>query len=181
MDGRVDDMENPQKTPHSQDTRNAIDALLNGKEVPVAVTKVFGCSIKWIEKSDWVEKAAIAWAKEPVKLDTIDVPGVTELVKNHTDKLRLINVWATWCGPCTAEFPDLVTINHMYRDRGLEFVSISMDDTANATRALRFLQSKQSSSPNYIFSGEDKYKLIDAIDAKWQGALPYSILIDPGR
>lgn len=178
--GRVDDMENPQKTPHSQDTRNAIDALLNGKEVSVAVTKVFGCSIKWIEKSDWVEKAAIAWAKEPVKIDPIDVAGVTELVKNHTEKLRLINVWATWCGPCTAEFPDLVTINHMYRDRGLELVSISMDDTANTVRALRFLQSKQASSPNYIFSGDDKYKLIDAIDPKWQGALPYSMLVDPG-
>jgi thiol-disulfide isomerase/thioredoxin len=62
--GRIDDMENPAKTPTSNDARNAIDALLAGKEVPVATTKVFGCSIKWIEKKDWIQKAEIQWAKE---------------------------------------------------------------------------------------------------------------------
>src|ERR1700694_3056510 len=45
--GRIDDMENPRKTPHNFDARNAIEALLNDKEVPVITTKVFGCSIKW--------------------------------------------------------------------------------------------------------------------------------------
>jgi len=178
--GRVDDTEDPQKTPRSQDTRNAVDALLNGTEVPVAVTKVFGCSVKWAEKSDWAERAAITWAKGPVKMDPIDVPGAAELVKNHTDRLRLINVWATWCGPCTAEFPELVTINRMYRDRGFELVSISMDDTVNTSKALLFLQHQQASSPNYIFTGDDKYKLIDALDPKCQGALPYSMLVEPG-
>ena len=126
--GRIDDTENPKKTPHSQDARNAIDALLSGKEIPVTVTKVFGCSIKWAEKSVWIDKAKIAWSKEPVKLDTIDAKGIAELLKNHSDKLRLINVWATWCGPCVEEFPDFVTMNRMYRDRGFEFVSISADD-----------------------------------------------------
>src|SRR4029079_4167581 len=109
--GRVDDMENPRKTPHSSDAINAIDALLDNKEVPVAVTKVFGCSIKWLEKNDWKDKAAFQWAKEPVTLDTINVAGVTGLVKNNSDKLRLINVWATWCGPCTVEFPDFITLS----------------------------------------------------------------------
>jgi len=178
-EGRIDDMENPAKTPHSLDTRNAIDALLAGKEVPVAVTKTFGCSIKWKEKNDWTEKAAIQWAKEPVKLDTINAAGITVLVKNQTDKLRLINVWATWCGPCVAEFADLVTLNHMYRDRGLEFVSISADDPARTDKALKFLAGKQSSGPNYIYTGDDKYKMIDAVDPKWDGALPYTILVDP--
>jgi thiol-disulfide isomerase/thioredoxin len=178
--GRIDDMENPAKKPTSQDARNAIDALLAGKEVPVATTKVFGCSIKWIEKKDWIQKAEIQWAKEPVKLDSIDAAGISDLVKNKTDKLRLINVWATWCGPCVAEFPDLVTINRMYRDRGLELVTISSDEMANKNKALNFLQKKQSSGLNYIYSGDSKYKMIEAIDPKWQGALPYTILVDPG-
>jgi alkyl hydroperoxide reductase subunit AhpC len=78
------------------------------------------------------------------------------------------------------EFPDLVTLNRMYRDRGFELVSISTDDSAARTKALHFLQKQQSSSPNYIFTGDDKYKLIEAIDPKWQGALPYSMLIEPG-
>jgi thiol-disulfide isomerase/thioredoxin len=177
--GRIDDVENPYKTPHVFDARNALDAVLSGKEVAVTSTKVFGCSVKWAEKSDWITKAEVQWAKEPVKLDTINVSGIKELLKNNTDKLRLINVWATWCGPCVAEFPDFITMNRMYRDRSFEFVSISADDPANKDKALKFLEKKQASATNYIFSIDDKYKLIEAIDPKWEGALPYTILVEP--
>jgi len=179
-EGRVDDTENPAKTPHSQDARKAIDAILEGKPVPVTDTKVFGCSIKWAEKSVWIEKAKVQWAKEPVNLDTIDDKGIKELLKNTSDKLRLINVWATWCGPCVEEFPEFVTMNHMYRDRGFEFVSISADDPSRKDKALKFLQREEASGPNYIFTTDDKYKLIEAVDSKWEGALPYTILVEPG-
>ena len=178
-EGRIDDMENPAKTPHSLDARNAIDAILAGKHVPVEVTKTFGCSIKWKEKSNWTQKAAIQWANEPVKLDTINADGLKAVVKNHTDKLRLINIWATWCAPCVAEFSDLVTLNHMYRDRGVQFITITTDDAANKAKALAFLEKKQASGINYIYTGDDKYKMIDAIDPKWAGALPYTLLVDP--
>ena len=179
-EGRVDDTENPAKTPHSLDARNAIDAILDGKPVLVTDTKVFGCSIKWAEKSVWIEKAKVQWAKEPVNLDTIDDKGIKELLKNSSDKLRLINVWATWCGPCVEEFPEFVTMNHMYRDRGFEFVSISADDPSRKDKALKFLQREEASGPNYIFTTDDKYKLIEAVDPKWEGALPYTMLVEPG-
>jgi peroxiredoxin len=179
-EGRIDDTENPAKTPHSQDARNAIDALLQNRELPVTSTKVFGCSIKWAEKSVWIEKAKIQWAKEPVNLDSIDDKGIKELLKNKSDKLRLINVWATWCGPCVEEFSDFVTMNRMYRDRGFEFVSISADDPSKRDKALKFLQREEASGPNYIFTTDDKYKLIEAVDPKWQGALPYTVLVEPG-
>jgi peroxiredoxin len=178
--GRIDDMENPDKTPTSQDARNAIDALLAGKEVPVKTTKVFGCSIKWIEKKDWIKKAEVQWAKEPVSLQPVDEKGLADILKNKTDKLRLINVWATWCVPCVQEFSDLVYINHLYRDRGLQLVTISSDEAVNKDKALAFLEKKQASGLNYIYSGESKYKMIEAINPKWQGALPYTILIEPG-
>lgn len=179
-EGRIDDTEDPAKTPHSQDARNAIDALLAGREVPVTVTKTFGCSIKWKEKTVWKQRAAIAWAKEPVTLDTIGVEGIQRLLRNETGKLTLINCWATWCVPCVREFSDLVTLNRLYRDRGFQLVSISTDDSAHAGAALKFLQTKQSSSPNYRFTSENQYALIEAIDPQWKGALPYSILIEPG-
>lgn len=178
--GRIDDVEKPSKTPNTMDTRNALDALLAGKEPPVPTTKVFGCSIKWAEKSDWISKAKEGWAKEPVKLDTITEAGIRDLIKNNSGKLRLINVWATWCGPCVTEFPEFITINRMYRKRDFEFISISADDPAQKEKALKFLQNQQASATNYIFHIDDKYKLIEAIDPKWQGALPYTLVVEPG-
>ncbi|WP_225975387.1 redoxin family protein [Panacibacter ginsenosidivorans] len=178
--GRIDDVEKPSKTPHNFDTRNAIDALLAGKELAVQTTKVFGCSIKWAEKESWLQKANEDWAKEPVAIDTIDVQGIKDLVKNNSDKLRLINVWATWCGPCVAEFSEFITMNRMYRNRDFEFISVSADEPENKDKVMKFLQKKQASATNYIFSGDDKYKLIEAIDPNWQGALPYTILVEPG-
>jgi peroxiredoxin len=178
--GRIDDVEKPTKTPNVSDARNAIEALLNNKEVVVTTTKVFGCSIKWAEKSDWINKAKEEWSREPVTLDTITADGIKDLVKNNSDKLRLINVWATWCGPCVKEYKEFITMNRMYRGRDFEFISISADDPAKKDKALKFLKSEQSSATNYIFNIDDKYKLIDAVDPNWQGALPYTLLVEPG-
>ncbi|MBS1596967.1 MAG: redoxin family protein [Bacteroidetes bacterium] len=178
--GRIDDVEKPTKTPTTFDARNALDALLANKEVPVTTTKVFGCSIKWAEKGGWADKAKIEWAKEPVSIDTIDVAGIKDLIKNNSDKLRLINVWATWCGPCVTEYPEFITMNRMYRRRDFEFISISADDPTKKDKALQFLKKQESSVKNYIFNTDDKYKLIEAIDPNWQGALPYTILVEPG-
>lgn len=178
--GRIDDMENPARTPKHFDTRNAIEALLNEQPITVSATKVFGCSIKWTEKSDWLEKAKEEWAKEPVDLDLIDETGIKTLVKNNSDKLRLINVWATWCGPCLTEYQDFITMNRMYRRRDFEFVSISADIPDKKDKVLKVLKQQESSVKNYLFNSEDKYKLIEAIDPNWQGALPYTLLVEPG-
>ena len=178
--GRIDDIEKPTEKPTSFDTRNAIEELLQNKEVTVKTTKVFGCSVKWAEKGDWIEKAKKDWAAEPVRLEMIDEAGIKDLLKNNSDRLRLINVWATWCGPCIIEFPEFVDINRMYRGRDFEFMSICLDDTSKHVKALKFLQSKQASNKNYLFNTKNKYALIEAVDPKWQGALPYTLIVEPG-
>ena len=178
--GRFDDVEKPSKTPANFDTRNAVNALLSKKPVPVETTKVFGCSVKWAEKKDYQQKALDGWAKEPVALESIDETGIKALVKNNSEKLRLINIWATWCGPCITEFPEFITINRMYRGRDFEFISLSADDPEKKEKVVRFLKEKQASGKNYLFNMDDKYKLIEAVDPKWQGALPYTILVEPG-
>jgi len=177
--GRIDDSENPiLATTH--DTRTAIEALLAGRRVPVETTKTFGCSIKWGEKRPSVKSAFEKWAKEDVSLAKIDEAGIRELLRNDTDKVRLVNVWATWCGPCVVEFPELVAINRMYRGRKFEFITISADVPEKQAEALSFLRTQQASGKNFIFEVDDKYKLVEAVDREWAGALPYSIVVEPG-
>jgi thiol-disulfide isomerase/thioredoxin len=177
--GRVDDGENPVKITVS-DTRNAIEALLAGQAPPVEKTKVFGCSIKWAEKAGWVEEGKKRWAEEEVTLAPTNAAGLKALAKNDSAKLRLINVWATWCGPCVIEFPDLITINRMYRARGLEVVTVSSDPPEKRDDALAFLKEKQASTRNFVFETGDPYAMIDAVDVEWQGALPHTMLVAPG-
>jgi thiol-disulfide isomerase/thioredoxin len=178
--GRVDGSEKP-GTGKGEDLRDAIDAVLAGQPVQNPVTKVFGCSIKWSWKSDYTQKLYKQWSELPVNIDEIDANGIKDLIKNSSSgKVRLINFWATWCGPCITEFPDLVIIDRMYRGRSFEFVSISADKQARKTDALSFLKKQEASNKNFIFNDDDVYKLIEAVDNGWQGALPFTMIIEPG-
>ena len=178
--GRIDGSEKP-GTGKGEDIRNAIDAVLAGGIVKNPVTKVFGCSIKWSWKDEATKKLYKEWSELPVTLEEIDAKGAKELIKNNSsEKVRLINIWASWCGPCILEFPDLVIIDRMYRGRAFEFISISADKLAQKDNVLKFLKKQEASNKNYIFNKEDVYELIEAVDPKWQGALPYTIVIEPG-
>lgn len=177
--GRLDASEKP-GTANAEDLRNAVDAVLKGEPVKVPENKAFGCSIKWSWKSEWTDKVNTDWDAKPVVLEKIDKKGIAKLLKNETQKLRLINVWATWCAPCVIEYPDLVNLQRIYGNRAFEFVSISADRPEKFDETLTFLKEKHSAVANYLFGSDDKYALIDAVDPKWNGALPYTLLIEPG-
>lgn len=178
--GRIDDTENPYVEPKTMDAVNAIEALLAGKEVPRKTTPTFGCSIKWKWKDQWAKDLEEEWAEMPVTVELIDIEDIEDLIANDSDNLRLINLWATWCGPCIVEFPELVRIDRMYRGRDFEFISLSADEPSNRDRALKFLEDQEASNRNYLYDGSDKYALIDAVDDSWEGALPHTLLIAPG-
>ena len=177
--GRIDDSEDVSKV-KTKDTQNAIEALLAGEPVPVETTKTFGCSMKWASLKPTAEAAIEKWNAEEVRVEMIDVDGIEEVVKNDSDKLRLINVWATWCGPCISEFPELIKINRMYRHRDFEMVTLSADSPEKNDDVLKFLKKNYASTKNYHFNSDDKYALIEAVDKNWPGALPYTLLVKPG-
>ena len=176
--GRIDDGEKP-GTAKTHDVRNALDALVAGKPVPVEKTKTFGCSIKWPDKRGYAAKAPEEWAKEKVSIEELDLDQLKALLKNDGMNYKLINVWATWCGPCVTEFPEFVDMNRMYRNREFELITISLDELNRKPNALNFLTKKQASMKNYIFKG-DKYAFIEGLDKKWEGSLPYTLFIAPG-
>ena len=68
----------------------------------------------------------------------------------------------------------------MYRERDFEFVTITLDEIAKKDKALERLKKLEASNKNYIYTGTNKYPFIEAIDPKWQGALPYTMLVEPG-
>jgi thiol-disulfide isomerase/thioredoxin len=177
--GRVDDNENPAKAT-TRDARDAIEAVLAGRPVAVETTKTFGCSVKWSDKRSSVKEGLEKWAQEPVTLEVADEPAIRAVAAGDAKKLRLVNVWATWCGPCVIEFPDLVSLHRIYRGRDFEVVTINADDPDKREKALSFLKEQQASMRNVAFAKGDPYALIEAVDPKWPGALPYTMLVAPG-
>jgi thiol-disulfide isomerase/thioredoxin len=177
--GRIDNAEDPSKV-KTRETRDAIEVVLAGRAVPVATTKTFGCSIKWADKRGSVAEGLRQWAAEKVELQPVDEAGLKEIAKNGSGKLRLVNVWATWCGPCVTEFSDLVDVNRIYRGRPFEVVSVSADVPEKSAAVLGFLKEKQASFRNLQFDKGDPYAMVDAIDPAWQGELPHTLLIAPG-
>jgi peroxiredoxin len=176
--GRFDDAE--VKAVKSHDAKNAVEAMLAGKPVPIETTRVFGCSTKWAEKQADAKKSLAKWDAEPVAVEPIDLTGVAKLAKNNTDKFLLVNLWATWCGPCVAELPDLVTMNRMYRGRKFRVATISLDDLPKRDEALKVLKENHVSTANYILNADNRDKFAEALDKEWPGPLPYTLLIAPG-
>jgi thiol-disulfide isomerase/thioredoxin len=154
--------------------------MLEGREITIKKMKPFGCSIKWADKRNSAQKAFAEWAKEAVEVNLMDANGVREIMKNNSGKLRLVNIWATWCGPCVIEMPELVNINRMYRARAFEIVTISGDMPSKKNDVVKFLKDKQVSCTNYQFNSEDRTELSEALDKSWEGGIPYTIIIKPG-
>ncbi len=116
----------------------------------------------------------------PPVVSEITTEDLISLLKRDSDKPLLVNFWATWCDPCREEFPDLVKIDADYRRQGLEFVTISLDDLVDIkTRVPQFLQQMKATMPAYLLNAPDPEPAISAVDPRWQGDLPATILYTP--
>ncbi len=97
-------------------------------------------------------------------------------------KPLLINFWATWCGPCRFEFPELVKIDAEYRARGLDFAIVSLDNPgANEMIVSGFLRSYGSTMPSYLIDlptrGEIE-RAVRRIAPRSRGGLPLTLLFN---
>jgi peroxiredoxin len=178
-EGRVDDSQRASLV-KSQDARNALEALLAGKPVPVAHTPAFGCSTKWKSKIDSQLDELKKAQAEPVTLQMATADDLKNLRTNPTGKVLLINFWATWCGPCLTEFPDLENTFRMFRRRDFDLVTVSTNLPDEKAGVMKLLQAQHASNRNLQFATEDTYGLQAAFDPHWEAGVPYTMVIAPG-
>lgn len=63
---------------------------------------------------------------------------------NYSGKVLLVNLWATWCGPCRMETPELVKLHKEFQSRGVEMVGLSTEDPeASADSVSDFIREYQ--------------------------------------
>ena len=177
-EGRVDNNQREQLV-KTQDLRNAIDALLADKPVPVDHTGVFGCSTKWMSKQAAREAEMKKIEAEPVKLEMVSPAELTKLRSNGTGKVLVVNFWATWCGPCVHEMPELETTYRMFRGRDFDLVMVSANMPDEKPAVMKMLEKMNASSRNLLFGSEDTPAMQKAFDPSWESGVPYTAVIAP--
>ena len=111
----------------------------------------------------------------PPKVTQIDASGLKDLL-TPKGKPLLINFWATWCGPCREEFPDLVKIGKDHIGE-IDLITVTLDEPSEINGDVpKFLAEMKSDSPAYLLKTPDETAAIALVSKDWQGALPFTIL-----
>lgn len=126
--------------------------------------------------------------KKDIPVSTANLPKVTQIDEvamlsllkreGENQKPLLVNFWATWCGPCVEEFPDLVKIDNDYKGK-IDFITITLDDLADINTGVpKFLQKMNAGMPTYLLKVADEGETISKIDKDFNGGLPFTLLFD---
>lgn len=177
-EGRVDNSYRSELVT-THEVRDAIDALLEHREIAVKHTGVFGCSTKWKEKHAAQVEALRKIEAQPVNLEMASAADLKNLRRNPDKKMLLVSFWATWCGSCIHEFPDLEDTFRMYSLRDFELVTVAANMPDERNTVLRILEKMHATSRNLLFDSNDTAALQAAFDPTWESAVPYTVLIAP--
>jgi len=90
-------------------------------------------------------------------------------------RATLVNVWASWCGPCRAEMPALLRVMRRHSDARLLLVSADFDAQEGAARHV--LRDLGVTDTTFLKAGGDQ-AFIDALAPEWSGALPATLVYD---
>ncbi len=114
----------------------------------------------------------------PIDVEVISVEDLKEVIKNRNGKPLLINVWATWCAPCREEFPDLVKIAEVYKEK-IDVIAISVDFPEEIdSKIIPFLKKQNASFSNYVIKVVEPEDFINFLNLEWSGAIPATFIYD---
>src|SRR6202012_1999621 len=100
-----------------------------------------------------------------------------KLRTNPSHQMMLVDFWATWCGSCVVEFPEIENTLRMYSDRDFSLVTVSANMPDEKAGGLRFLQEQHATSTNLLFGSDDTTAMQTAFDPAWASAVPYTVLL----
>jgi len=100
-----------------------------------------------------------------------DLRGRKVRLSSYKGKIVLLNFWATWCPPCRAEMPELVTWQREYRARGLQVIGVTYPPI-NRTEVRRFVRRIKANYPIVLGTKETKGLFSDS------ETLPITVVID---
>ena len=102
-----------------------------------------------------------------------------DILETPSTKHRLVNFWATWCGPCVAELPHFEEVRKS-NESVLEVIYVSLDMVEKLKSKVKpFIAKKRLGGTLYLLDETDLNDFISAVNKQWTGSIPATILISP--
>lgn len=113
------------------------------------------------------------------RVEPINEQGLRQLIHERAGRILLVNVWATWCKPCVEEFPELIRLQHTYRDSLVDVIALSVDYPDEVeSKIIPFLDSLGVPFTVYVADIARPVDLINTLDSAWSGAVPATFVFD---
>lgn len=176
--GRIDNSRDLRRVKRN-DLRGALDEMLAGKPVSVAQARAFGCLIKRSKDAETLKQAEEQTKDFEPKVGRLKPVDFVKFKNAAQGKVLVINFWATWCGPCVAEFPEFVALDAKYRDKGVKFVGITADEPTDLnSKVIPFIKEQKATFEMLLQDTDDPEEMIAVVDKNWQGTLPATFVYD---
>lgn len=115
----------------------------------------------------------LAVGGEPIEFDVKSIKGERLSPSAYKGKVLLIDFWATWCGPCIAEMPNVKSVYSKYHGKGFEIVGISLDQSRD--KLDKYITSQGIEWPQYF---DGKWWNNDVAVRYGVKSIPTTILVD---
>jgi thiol-disulfide isomerase/thioredoxin len=105
-----------------------------------------------------------------------------DLLAKQDDTLRVVNFWATWCGPCVQELPHFEKLQRNHHDKPLKVVLVSLDFPSQLQkRVVPFVKKRKLTSTVLLLDGGDPNQWIDRVEPRWSGSIPATLFLYKGK
>lgn len=109
---------------------------------------------------------------EIIKFNTLE-----KIINVKSEKVQVINFWATWCAPCIKELPLLEAI-HQKPALGAKITLVSLDFADKVSKVTEFVKQRNMHSEVVLLDEVDYNAWIDKVDESWSGAIPATLVIN---
>lgn len=111
-------------------------------------------------------------------ISIVKISAIENLLTSKSDKIQIVNFWATWCAPCVKEMSLFEKINGTDKTAKVTLVSLDLQTDDSQEKIYKFAERKKITSTIFILDEPDANSWIDKIDTRWSGALPATIVIN---
>lgn len=114
---------------------------------------------------------------EKIDLEIVDFNGLEKYLNTTSDKIYVVNFWATWCAPCIKELPYFEAVNKNYAAKNVEVILVSLDFPHVYESKLKpFITDNKIKSKVLVLNDMDSNSWIPKVDDSWTGAIPATLI-----